>query len=148
MPKSKTAKVTDIQEGDLEIDTNSKVINDDNHKITKEMNYWIEKKKLSEKEYDKMREQLTYPEMIIVFRQKALRKLGEEIKERFPNSFKKSDLVKIQNVHNTRHRADQIKLVEKVRQEERSTEFKGKLRKSTRLNKEQEKNELDGYTIN
>ena len=73
MPKSKTAKVTDIQEGDLEIDTNSKVINDDNHKITKEMNYWIEKKKLSEKEYDKMLEQLTYPEMIIVFRQKALR---------------------------------------------------------------------------
>ena len=48
MPKSKTAKVTDIQEGDLEIDTNSKVINDDNHKITKEMNYWIQKKKLSE----------------------------------------------------------------------------------------------------
>ena len=114
----------------------SEIINDDHKQITKQMSTFINIKNLTVKNLKAVSE-LNYEQQIIIFRQRSLKAVGNELKKTFSKEFKDHDL---QNIHETRYRKKIVDAIEQQKKEEAS-----RPRRSKRI----EKIEIvGGYVIN
>lgn len=141
----------DEKDDELIIDRNSYNVNDDSGRIDKEMETYIVKN-LTQKDFKKMREMFSYDKLVVIFRQKSLRQVGDKLKEKHPSLFKKSEMVKFQNIHDTRFKKEQVELINELRKAETGNENRRMTRRRTELEKLSGKGHvkriLDGYDIN
>jgi len=66
----------DEKDDELIIDKNSYNVNDDSGRIDKEMETNITKN-LTQQDFKKMRDVFSYDKLVVIFRQKSLRQVGE-----------------------------------------------------------------------
>ena len=141
----------DEKDDELVIDKNSYNVNDDSGRIDKEMETYIVKN-LTQKDFKKMRDVFSYDKLVLIFRQKSLRQIGYKLKEKHPSLFKKSDMIKYQNIHNTRFKKEQVHLINELRKVETGNENKRVTRRMSKLENLSGKGHgqriLDGYDIN
>ena len=94
----------------------------------------------------------SYDKLVVIFRQKSLRQVGDKLKEKHPSLFKKSEMVKFQNIHDTRFKKEQVELINELRKAETGNENRRMTRRRTELEelsgKGHVKRILDGYDIN
>ena len=76
----------DENDDELIIDKNSYNVNDDSGRIDKEMETYIVKN-LTQKDFQKMRDKFSYDKLVVIFRQKSLRQVGDKLKEKHPTFF-------------------------------------------------------------
>ena len=140
----------DENDDELIIDKNSYNVNDDSGRIDKEMETYIVKN-LTQKDFQKMRDKFSYDKLVVIFRQKSLRQVGDKLKEKHPTFFKKSEMLKYQNIHDTRFKKEQVELINKLRDVETGNENRRVTRRRTKLEtltgKGHGKRILDGYDI-
>ena len=141
----------DEKDDELVIDKNSYNVNDDSGRIDKEMETYIVKN-LTQKDFKKMRDVFSYDKLVVIFRQKSLRQIGDKLKEKHPSLFKKSEMIKYQNIHNTRFKKEQVHLINELRKVETGNENKRVTRRMAKLENLSGKGHglrtLDGYDIN
>ena len=76
----------DENDDELIIDKNSYNVNDDSGRIDKEMETYIVKN-LTQKDFQKMRDKFSYDKLVVMFRQKSLRQVGDKLKVKHPTFF-------------------------------------------------------------
>ena len=122
----------DEKDDELIIDKNSYNVNDDSGRIDKEMETNITKN-LTQQDFKKMRDVFSYDKLVVIFRQKSLRQVGDKLKEKHPSLFKKSEMIKYQNIHNTRFKKEQVDLIDELRKVETGNENKRVPRRMAKL---------------
>ena len=122
----------DEKDDELVIYKHSYNVNDDSGRITKEMETYIAKS-LTQHDFKKMRDVFSCDKLVVIFRQKSLRQVGDKLKEKHPSLFKKSEMIKYQNIHNTRFKKEQVDLINELRKVETGNENQRVTRRMAKL---------------
>ena len=98
-----------------------------------------------------MRDVFSNDKLVVIFRQTSLRQVGDKLKEMHPTFLKKSEMLKYQNIHDTRFKKEQVELIKKLRDVETGNENRRVTRRRTKLENLSGKGHgirtLDGYDI-
>ena len=141
----------DEKDDELVIDKNSYNVNDDSGRIDREMETYIVKN-LTQQDFKKKRNVFSYDKLVVIFRQKSRRQVGDKLREKNPPLFKKSEMIKYQNIHSTRFKKEQVGLINELRKVETGDENKRVTRRMAKLEtlsgKGHVKRKLRGYDIN
>ena len=94
-----------------------------------------------------MRELFSYDKLVVIFRQKSLRQVGDKLKIKHPSLFKKSEMVKFQYIHDTRFKKEQVELINELREAETSNDNKRMARRRSELKKLSGKGHVKEYLM-
>ena len=155
MSKKKTKKVEEEVDDVLIENKDSSNDNDDFSKITDEMSIFIKKKELIPSDFVKIKSQFDFNNQVVIFRQRALKHIGEQTMSKYPTLLTKSQFRMMLHDHDTRFQKQKKEMIQKIRHEEnKSGSVVGRTRSERRRNEiEILKNGkglhdlLDGYVI-